>query len=143
MFLGKRQKAREREERLRIETIGEKFINMYVSNFPDDWTEEPLKEILGRFVGTVYNVMIPRKKAKDGKRFAFVRFEKARDVEALIWRTRGVWIGLNKLFANVARFDNQYGGGRGRVYDGRIMEKLCSVLNRMTAAGLEVKSVIK
>lgn len=104
-----------REERLRIETIEAKFINVYVSNFPEDWTEAPLKEILEKFVGRVADVSIPRKRAKDGKRFAFVRFYRVRNEEALIQRAKGVWIGLHKLLANKARFNQVGESGRNRV----------------------------
>lgn len=109
--IGWRRRAKEREERIRVQKIHEKFINMYVLNFPDLWTEEPLKEILEKFVGKVANVTIPRKRAKNGKRFAFVRFERVRDEGELIRRVKGVWIGLHKLLANVARFNNPNKGG--------------------------------
>lgn len=94
-----------REERIRVDIINEKFINLYISNFPEDWTEEPLKKSLEKVVGQVFDISIPKKRAKDGKRFAFVRFYRVRDEEALTQRAKGVWIGLYKLLANKARFN--------------------------------------
>lgn len=101
----KQRRNWEEEERIRRAIINEKFINMYVTNFPEDWDEPALKDILQRSVGKVINVTIPKKRAKNGKRFAFVRFQKERDEATLISRAKTVWIGLNRLLANVARFD--------------------------------------
>lgn len=105
MVTGRRRQRWEREEKIRLEKINEKFINLYISNFPDDWAEASLKEILEKFVGKVVDVSIPNKRAKDGKHFAFVRFQRVRDEEALVNRVKGVWIGLYKLLANKAQFN--------------------------------------
>lgn len=93
------------EENIRMGRIHDKFLNMYYSNFPEDWTEAALKDILEKFVGKILDVTISGKRAKDGKRFAFVRFVRVRDEEALIRRAKFVWIGLYKLLANVTRFN--------------------------------------
>lgn len=111
LVTGRRQRDWVREENIRMDKINEKFINMYISNFPEDWTAEPLKEILEKKVGRVADVMIPLKKSKNGKSFAFVRFVRVGDEAALIQRAKGVWIGLYKLLANVARFNKMEKSG--------------------------------
>ncbi|GJY73817.1 RNA-directed DNA polymerase, eukaryota [Tanacetum coccineum] len=55
--------------------------------------------------GTVVDVFIPNKKSKVGKRFAFVRFIKATNLDRLIENLNTIWIGRFHLFANPVRFE--------------------------------------
>ncbi|GJW13276.1 RNA-directed DNA polymerase, eukaryota [Tanacetum coccineum] len=54
--------------------------------------------------GTVVDVFIPFKKSKAGKRFAFVRFIKVKDLDRLVENLCTIWIGRFHIHANVARF---------------------------------------
>nr|GEU67919.1 hypothetical protein [Tanacetum cinerariifolium] len=57
----------------------------------------------------VVDVFIPDRRMKAGKRFAFVRFIKVLDIDRLINNLCTVWMGRNKIHANVADFKgNRY-----------------------------------
>nr|GEV34272.1 RNA-directed DNA polymerase, eukaryota, nucleotide-binding alpha-beta plait domain protein [Tanacetum cinerariifolium] len=55
--------------------------------------------------GTVVDVVIPNKKSKAGKRFAFLRFIKVINLDRLIEDLKTIWIGRFHLFANPVRFE--------------------------------------
>nr|GEU51925.1 RNA-directed DNA polymerase, eukaryota, nucleotide-binding alpha-beta plait domain protein [Tanacetum cinerariifolium] len=54
--------------------------------------------------GTVVDVFTPFKKSKAGKRFAFVRFIKVKDLDRLVENLCTIWIGRFHIHVNVARF---------------------------------------
>ncbi|GKB87664.1 nucleotide-binding alpha-beta plait domain-containing protein, partial [Tanacetum coccineum] len=54
--------------------------------------------------GNVVDAYIPNTRSKAGNRFGFVRFIKIFDVERLVKNLCTVWVGCQKLHANVARF---------------------------------------
>ncbi|GKB29191.1 RNA-directed DNA polymerase, eukaryota, nucleotide-binding alpha-beta plait domain protein [Tanacetum coccineum] len=49
--------------------------SVFISNFPDDCSSRDLWKVCSGY-GTVVDVLIPNKRSKAGKRFAFVRFIK-------------------------------------------------------------------
>lgn len=87
-----------------VEKLYAKSKSLYVSNFPEDWKTLDLKESLEK-VAPIVDVFIPSKRNKEGKRFAFVRFDQNVNMSDLIVTVKGLWIGDNKILANVARFD--------------------------------------
>ncbi|GKC35854.1 RNA-directed DNA polymerase, eukaryota, reverse transcriptase zinc-binding domain protein [Tanacetum coccineum] len=77
---------------------------MYVSNFPSHLTIRELWNICGKF-GTLVDVYIAKRKNKLGQMFAFCRYIKVANSNALIDSLSYVWIGKLRLHANVALFD--------------------------------------
>lgn len=59
-----------------------KITSFFVSNFPNGMSEVGLWRIFQRW-GKVRDVMVPRKRTKDGKRFGFVRFEGVKDYKQM------------------------------------------------------------
>ncbi|PWA65865.1 hypothetical protein CTI12_AA333020 [Artemisia annua] len=58
-------------------------------------------------IGIVADVYIARKLSKLGKRFAFVRFLKVKDIDEIVKKLCGIWLGNYHLYASVARFDKK------------------------------------
>ncbi|GJY70730.1 nucleotide-binding alpha-beta plait domain-containing protein [Tanacetum coccineum] len=80
--------------------------SIYVTNFPISFTAKDLYHTCKQD-GHVVDSFIPVKKAKDGKRFAFVKFINVFNVERLVNNLCTIWIGRLKLHANVARFSRE------------------------------------
>nr|GEY43012.1 RNA-directed DNA polymerase, eukaryota [Tanacetum cinerariifolium] len=78
--------------------------SVFVSSFPDGCTAKDLWKVCNDY-GTVVDVFIPNKKSKVGKRFAFVRFIKAINLDRLIENLNTIWIGRFYLFANSVCFE--------------------------------------
>ncbi|GJZ24482.1 nucleotide-binding alpha-beta plait domain-containing protein [Tanacetum coccineum] len=57
--------------------------------------------------GTVVDTFIPDKKSKANKRYGFVRFIKADNVERLVSNLCTIWVGKFRLHANIARFQRK------------------------------------
>ncbi|GKC33128.1 RNA-directed DNA polymerase, eukaryota [Tanacetum coccineum] len=85
--------------------------SIYVSNFPESTTAKDLFASC-KVYGHVVDSFIPNKRAKNGKRFAFIRFINVFSVERLVSNLCTVWIGKHRLQANFARYqrtsDNGY-----------------------------------
>ncbi|GJV26539.1 RNA-directed DNA polymerase, eukaryota [Tanacetum coccineum] len=78
--------------------------SIFITNFPPTLSAKDLWSTCSQYE-TVLDVYIPLKVTKNGKRFAFARFNKVNDVDLLIRNLRSVWLGSFHLFANVARFN--------------------------------------
>ncbi|GKD02423.1 nucleotide-binding alpha-beta plait domain-containing protein [Tanacetum coccineum] len=78
-------------------------ISVFVANFPDNFTAKDLWNTCKQY-GYVVDAFIPNRRSKAGKRFGFVRFIKAFDVERLVNNLCTVWVGHHKIHANLARF---------------------------------------
>nr|GEY09805.1 hypothetical protein [Tanacetum cinerariifolium] len=79
-------------------------------SFPPSLSAKELWNSCSKF-GIVLDVYIPLKTTRNGKRFAFFRFNKVNDVDLLIRNLKSIWLGSYHLFANVARFNrNSYAG---------------------------------
>lgn len=83
---------------------------LYVANFPEDWASKDVKEAMEN-VEKVKDVFMPAKRNKDGRRFAFVRFDSSLDIEKILETVKGLWVGKVKLLANLARFDRDKSSG--------------------------------
>ncbi|GJU19326.1 RNA-directed DNA polymerase, eukaryota [Tanacetum coccineum] len=76
---------------------------IYVTNFPESTNAKELFHACKAY-GHVVDSFIPNKRAKNGKRFGFVRFINVFDIQRLVGNLETVWINRHKLQANVARF---------------------------------------
>ncbi|GJS37253.1 nucleotide-binding alpha-beta plait domain-containing protein [Tanacetum coccineum] len=77
--------------------------SIYVTNFPESIKAKELFQACKGY-GHVVDSFIPNKRAKNGKRFGFVRFINVFDVQRLVGNLETVWIDRHKLQANVAWF---------------------------------------
>jgi RNA recognition motif-containing protein len=89
-----------------IHNVDQASISYFVTNFPEDCSFEDLWKVFARF-GRVGDVYIPKKLDKWGKRFAFVKYMEAMEVQELRQREDDVWIGTFKLRINKSRFDRR------------------------------------
>ncbi|GKA74736.1 putative RNA-directed DNA polymerase, eukaryota, reverse transcriptase zinc-binding domain protein [Tanacetum coccineum] len=81
-------------------------LTVYVSNFPSHLTVRELWNIC-RKKGTIVDVFIAKHKNIRGQMFAFCRFIKVSNKEALIDALSNIWIGKLRMHANLARFDRK------------------------------------
>nr|GEY29317.1 nucleotide-binding alpha-beta plait domain-containing protein [Tanacetum cinerariifolium] len=82
------------------------FTYVFVTNFPDGYGAMDLWNTC-KLYGHVVDVFIPDRRTKAGKIFGFVRFIKVLDIDRLINNLCTVWVGRNKIHANVARFQRE------------------------------------
>ncbi|GKE05812.1 RNA-directed DNA polymerase, eukaryota [Tanacetum coccineum] len=80
--------------------------SVFVTNFPEHFTARNLWNVCTAY-GKVFDVYIPLKKSKAGKKFAFVRFLKVDNLERLIENLCTIWIGRFRLHANPVRFHRE------------------------------------
>ncbi|GJW89938.1 nucleotide-binding alpha-beta plait domain-containing protein [Tanacetum coccineum] len=80
--------------------------SVFVTNFPDGYGAKDLWNTC-KLYGHVVDAYIPDRRSKTGKRFGFVQFIKVFDVDRLVNNLCTVWVGCNKLHANVARFQRE------------------------------------
>nr|GEV00658.1 nucleotide-binding alpha-beta plait domain-containing protein [Tanacetum cinerariifolium] len=80
--------------------------SIFVSNFLNSFSSKDLSHACKQY-GHVVNSFIPSKRAKDGKRFGFVRFINVFSVERLVSNLCTIWVGRLKLNANVTRFNRE------------------------------------
>ncbi|GJV37618.1 nucleotide-binding alpha-beta plait domain-containing protein [Tanacetum coccineum] len=76
---------------------------VYVTNFPDESSAKELFHACNVY-GHVVDSFIPNKRAKNGKKFGFIRFINVFSEERLINNLCTVWMGRHKLSANISRF---------------------------------------
>ncbi|GKF05768.1 nucleotide-binding alpha-beta plait domain-containing protein, partial [Tanacetum coccineum] len=93
--------------------------SIYITNFPETISAKELFNSC-KIYGHVVDSFIPNKRAKNGKRFGFIRFINVFNVKRLVSNLCTVWIDRHKLQANIARFkrnnDNgAYAGGKANV----------------------------
>nr|GEZ38165.1 RNA-directed DNA polymerase, eukaryota, reverse transcriptase zinc-binding domain protein [Tanacetum cinerariifolium] len=81
-------------------------MSVFVTNFPDGYGANDLWNTC-KLYGHVVNVFIPDRRMNAGKIFGFVRFIKVLDIDRLINNLCTVWVGHNKIHANVARFQRE------------------------------------
>ena len=80
--------------------------SIFVNNFPESFSAKDLFHACKQY-GHVVDSFIPTKRAKDGKRFGFVRFINVFSIERLVNNLCTIWVGQKKLNANVARFNRE------------------------------------
>ncbi|GKA61011.1 RNA-directed DNA polymerase, eukaryota [Tanacetum coccineum] len=79
---------------------------VFITNFPTSFESKDLWQTCNEH-GTVADVYIARKLSKIGRRFAFVRFLKVKNIGSLVDDLNKIWIGSYHLFAAMARFDRK------------------------------------
>nr|GEW84647.1 RNA-directed DNA polymerase, eukaryota, reverse transcriptase zinc-binding domain protein [Tanacetum cinerariifolium] len=79
---------------------------VFVTNFPDGYGAKNFWNTC-KLYGHVVDVFISDRRTKAGKRFDFVRFIKVLDIDRLINNLCTIWVGRNKIHANVARFQRE------------------------------------
>ncbi|GKB48738.1 nucleotide-binding alpha-beta plait domain-containing protein, partial [Tanacetum coccineum] len=84
--------------------------SVYITNFPESISAKELFNAC-KVYGHVVDSFIPVKRAKNGKRFGFVRFINVFNMERLVSNLCTVWIDKHKLQANIARFKRNTTGG--------------------------------
>ncbi|GJS09390.1 nucleotide-binding alpha-beta plait domain-containing protein [Tanacetum coccineum] len=86
---------------------------VYITNFPDESSAKDLFHACNVY-GHVVDSYIPNKRAKNGKKFGFVRFINVFSEDRLINNLCTVWMGRHKLYANISRFqrNNNTGGNK-------------------------------
>ncbi|GJV21939.1 nucleotide-binding alpha-beta plait domain-containing protein [Tanacetum coccineum] len=89
-------------------------ITIYVTNFPEAATAKELFHACNVY-GHVVDSFIPTKRAKNGKRFGFVRFINVFSKERLVNNLCTVWIDHHKLHANISRFHRNNTNGTNGV----------------------------
>nr|GEV70726.1 RNA-directed DNA polymerase, eukaryota [Tanacetum cinerariifolium] len=80
--------------------------SIFVTNFPDHISARDLWGTCKAY-GTVLDVYIPYKKSKAGKRFAFVRFIKVKNLDRLVANLCTIWISSYHLQANIVRYQRE------------------------------------
>nr|GEW77089.1 nucleotide-binding alpha-beta plait domain-containing protein [Tanacetum cinerariifolium] len=97
--------------------------SIFVSNFPDSFSSKDLFHACKQY-NHVVDSFIPSKRAKDGKRFGFVRFINVFSVERLVNNLCMIWVGRLKLNANVAIFNKE------NLKSSRIVDKTAKRFNK-------------
>ncbi|GJZ86897.1 RNA-directed DNA polymerase, eukaryota [Tanacetum coccineum] len=77
-----------------------------MTNFRDQVTAHDLWKVCNDY-GVVVDSLIPYKKSKAGKRFAFVQFIKVDNIDRLVTNLCTIWIGRFHLHENIARFHRE------------------------------------
>nr|GEX32742.1 nucleotide-binding alpha-beta plait domain-containing protein [Tanacetum cinerariifolium] len=95
-----------RSQRSKEDDVQKISTSVFVTNFPDGYGAKDLWNTC-KLYGHVVDVFIPDRRTKACKRFCFVRFIKALDIDRLINNLCMVWVGRNKIHANVARFQKK------------------------------------
>nr|GEY49271.1 nucleotide-binding alpha-beta plait domain-containing protein [Tanacetum cinerariifolium] len=129
--------------------------SVFVINFPHGYGAKDLSNTC-KLYGHVVDVFIPDKRTKAGKRFGFVRFIKVLGIDRLINNLCTIWVGRNKIHANVARFlreplnkqsnkvnnkgtNNVNHGAKGKVKEFASLTNLKVVLGKEEYANIELK----
>ncbi|GJS85696.1 nucleotide-binding alpha-beta plait domain-containing protein [Tanacetum coccineum] len=66
-------------------------ISIFITNFPDSFNAKDLWRVCNQY-GTVVDTFIPDKRSKANKRYGFVRFIKADNVERLVSNLCTIWV---------------------------------------------------
>nr|GFB21929.1 nucleotide-binding alpha-beta plait domain-containing protein [Tanacetum cinerariifolium] len=93
-------------ERSKKDDVQKISTSVFVTNFPGGYCVRDLWNTC-KLYGHVVDVFIPDRRTKVGKRFGFVRFIKVLDIDRVISNLSTVWVGRNKIHANVARFQRE------------------------------------
>nr|GEX87361.1 hypothetical protein [Tanacetum cinerariifolium] len=91
-------------QRSKEDHVGHISISIFVTNFPDDVGSSDLWKVCEGY-GKMVDLFIPNRRSKAGKRFAFVRFIRADNIDRLVRNLCTIWIGRFHLYVNVVRFE--------------------------------------
>nr|GFC25305.1 nucleotide-binding alpha-beta plait domain-containing protein [Tanacetum cinerariifolium] len=93
-------------QRSKEDDVQKIYTSVFVTNFPDGYGAKNLWNTF-KLYGHVVDVFILDRRTKAGNRFGFVRFIKVLDIDRLLNNLCTVWVGRNKIHANVARFQRE------------------------------------
>ncbi|XP_035834168.1 serine/arginine-rich splicing factor 12-like [Helianthus annuus] len=85
---------------------------IFLANLPDEVSDKEIWLEIKR-CGYLSDVYFPRKRDLKGKRFAFARFKKIRDISKLVQALNNVWFGDKRVKANVSKFQREEDKGVG------------------------------
>ncbi|KAJ4823313.1 hypothetical protein Tsubulata_026619 [Turnera subulata] len=77
-------------------------VSIYIESLPTRWLPTDLQLVMSRF-GDVMDVFIPQKPNRQGKRYAFVRFNRKADVQGIFLRINSVQVDGSFLVAHLAK----------------------------------------
>jgi RNA recognition motif-containing protein len=86
-----------------VHRLDQEATSIFFTNFPCDIKAVDLWPKFARF-GRVWEVYIPDKLDKQGRRFGFVKYRDVRDAREQLNLVSNIWIGSFKLRVNLSRF---------------------------------------
>src|ERR1044072_104291 len=98
------------------------LVSFFFTGIPETHREEHLWPIFQRY-GKVWEVFIPNKRDRMGKRFGFVRYHEVDDQARLGRQLDNIMIGNTKLYVNVPRFGRN-GGVQRNQYGNRVAHEI-------------------
>lgn len=78
----------------------------FFTNFPDDFGNSEMWKVIYKW-GKVWDIYIPKKRDKLGKKYGFVKFKDVNNVKVLEKQLDSIWIGSYRLIVNLAKFDRR------------------------------------
>ncbi|XP_022004007.1 polyadenylate-binding protein, cytoplasmic and nuclear-like [Helianthus annuus] len=109
----RRKKGKEKE-------VEDPSTTIFLANLPDEVSDKEIWLEIRR-CGYLSDVYFPKKRDLKGKRFAFARFKKIRDISKLVQALNNVWFGDKRVKANVSKFQREEDKGEGgnkKYYEG-------------------------
>lgn len=82
--------------------------SFFFTNFLYDYGSFKMWEVFDRW-GKVWDIYIPAKRDKLGKRFGFVKFKDVCNAKGLEKQQDGIWIGSYRLMVNIPNFQRRQG----------------------------------
>ncbi|XP_045802504.1 uncharacterized protein LOC123896113 [Trifolium pratense] len=81
----------------------DQYTTYFFSEFPDSFDAKAMLNIF-QFYGNIFEVVIPAKRDKGGRRFGFARFDQVKDVRRFGIELDNIIIGRDKIYVNPPRF---------------------------------------
>jgi RNA recognition motif-containing protein len=103
MGKGGKSRASSKERTEYFHHLDKVTTSFFFTNIPDEATTEDLWKLFLKF-GRVWEIYMPKKLDKRGRRFGFVKFKVVSEVELLNDKLQDVWMGTFKLLVNISRF---------------------------------------
>jgi hypothetical protein len=103
MGKGGKSRASSKERKEYFHHLDKVTTSFFFTNIPDEATTEDLWKLFLKF-GRVWEIYMPKKLDKRGRRFGFVKFKVVSEVELLNDKLQDVWMGTFKLLVNISRF---------------------------------------
>ncbi|KAJ4823262.1 hypothetical protein Tsubulata_022733 [Turnera subulata] len=81
-------------------------VNLYVESIREDWEPADIYRIMSKY-GEVMDVSVPAKRARNGRRFCFVRFRGVKNLQRLLSDVNRVQVDQGCVRANIAKGRNR------------------------------------
>jgi len=102
VYVAKFQTRSERLEALQAKGAFNSYTNLYIKNFPDDWTEDTMRQTFAEY-GELRTVSIQHDDNGKSKGFAFVTYKKGEDAANAVEKLHGKEFGESKQALYVQR----------------------------------------